>query len=76
MQDEHLWLKSIDIFIFFRKLQIVLLYKTLIHLAVEPFEAALKPSMHWLSLKSTIWRKSWNVFLKNLHFFSTEERKT
>jgi len=27
-------------------------------------------------LKSIIWRKSWNVFIKNLNFFSTEERKT
>jgi len=27
-------------------------------------------------LKSIIWRKSWNVYIKNLNFFSTEERKT
>jgi len=27
-------------------------------------------------LKSIIWRKSWNVFIKNLNFFSTEERNT
>jgi len=27
-------------------------------------------------LKSIIWRKSWNVFIKNLNFFSTEERMT
>jgi len=27
-------------------------------------------------LKSIIWKKSWNVFIKNLNFFSTEERKT
>jgi len=27
-------------------------------------------------LKSIIWRKSWNGFIKNLNFFSTEERKT
>jgi len=27
-------------------------------------------------MKSIIWRKSWNVFIKNLNFFSTEERKT
>jgi len=25
---------------------------------------------------SIIWRKSWNVFIKNLNFFSLEERKT
>jgi len=25
---------------------------------------------------SPLWRKSWNVFIKNLHFFSTDKRKT
>jgi len=29
--------------------------------------------IHW-ELK-IIWRKSWNVFIKNLNFFSTEEKK-
>ncbi len=47
---------------------------------VDPFEAALKlqfgPSTHWSPLKSTIWKKSWNVFLRNLNFFAAEERKT
>jgi len=30
----------------------------------------------WTPLKSIIWRKSLNVFFKNLNFFLTEERKT
>jgi len=30
----------------------------------------------WFPMKSIIWRKSWNVFIKNLNFFMTEERKT
>jgi len=47
---------------------------------LKPFEAALKLSFgpwavqpHWSPLYG---EKSWNVFIKNLHFFSTEERKT
>jgi len=27
-------------------------------------------------MKFIKWRKSWNVFIKNLNFFLTEERKT
>jgi len=48
---------------------------------LKPFEAALKLSfVPWTVLfpmKSIrpIWRKSWNVFIKNLNFFSTEEGK-
>jgi len=30
----------------------------------------------WSPLKSIIWTKSWNVFIKNLNFFSSEERMT
>jgi len=44
------------------------------------FKAALKlsfgPWTVWFPLKSIIWRKCWNVFIRNLNFFSTEERKT
>ncbi len=47
---------------------------------VESFEAALKLKFglqsigsHWIPLYG---EKSWNVFLKNLNFFLTEERKT
>jgi len=29
--------------------------------------------IHWEL--NIIWRKSWNVFIKNLNFFSTEEKK-
>jgi len=29
-----------------------------------------------IPMKSIIWRKSWNVFIKKLNFFLTEERKT
>jgi len=47
---------------------------------LKPFEAALKLSIGtwivWFPLKSIIWRNSWNVSIKNLNFFSTEERKT
>jgi len=31
------------------------------------------PRTVWFPLKSIIWRKSWNVFIKNLNFFSTED---
>ncbi len=33
------------------------------------------PSTCWPPLKSTIWNVYWNVYLKNLNLFSTEERK-
>jgi len=44
----------------------------------KPFEAALKLSFGpWtVGPWTIIWRKSWNVFIKNLNFFLTEERKT
>jgi len=35
-----------------------------------------KKNFCWFPMKSIIWRKSWNVLIKNLNFFSTEERKT
>jgi len=64
----------------------ILLDKTLIH-RLESFKALstvcslnwncvldLEPFVsHWSPF---IWRKSWNVFNKNLNFFSTEERMT
>ncbi len=65
---------------FFRKWQIVSLDKTLIPRlgSCSALEAALKLQFNLLvPLKSTTWKKkSWNVFLKNLNFFLTEERKT
>jgi len=36
------------------------------------FNAASKGPKHWFPLKST-GEKSWNAFLKNLNFFSTEK---
>jgi len=46
---------------------------------LKPFEAALKlsfaPWTVWFPLKSIIWRKSWNVFIKNLNLFSNEDER-
>ena len=87
VQDGHLWLKSIYIYFFlFRKLPIVSLDKTLISRlgSCRDVEAALRrtsePSEN-IGIVGCHWspfcvEKSWNVFLKNLNFFSTEERKT
>jgi len=63
-----------------------LLNKTLIH-CLESFKALWTVcSLHWKCLlhlelfgypQSGLYgEKSWNVFIKNLNFFSTEERKT
>ncbi len=72
-KDEHLWLKSIYIFFFFWKWQIVWLDIRPLFLGwdrVELFEAALKlqfePSTRWSHRSPLYGEKSWNVILKNL----------
>ncbi len=72
------FIKHIHVLNFF-KWSIVSLDKIHIHRLVS-FIAALKlsfwPSTVWSPLKLTMWSKSCNVFIKNLHLFSTEERNT